>query len=306
MRVAITGASGFLGAHLVAELSGRGHSTLRVRREASGGLVPPGEQERADALVHLAFPTDAAARRAKPLATLRAVVLGAADALAIAEQLSATHVLLASTGKVYGFPGALPITDHATPRPTTQLGELKLLAEGVLASGARGAGLGATTLRIFNAYGPGQDERFLVPTVLAGIARGELSLGELDHARDWIHASDVARAVACALGSPPPAGHARVWNVASGESHSVRDMLDLLRRAGARVPEPVVASSKLRAREAPEERAAAESLRALGWSPRVALDEGLADLLVQRGLAADLVSQPPSLPTAPAPLGCAP
>ena len=80
MRVAITGASGFLGAHLVAELTGRGHSTLRVRREVTGGLAPPGRDERADALVHLAFPTDAAARRASakakgPLAVIAVVVI---------------------------------------------------------------------------------------------------------------------------------------------------------------------------------------------------------------------------------------
>jgi GDP-4-dehydro-6-deoxy-D-mannose reductase len=283
MRVAVTGAGGFLGAHVVAELEAGGRSILRVRRDAGGDLVPPPAGERADALVHLGFPTDAAERRARPVATLRAAVRGAADAVAIAERLGATHLVLASTGKVYGWPEARTIADGAPARPTTQLGELKLLAEGIFASAARGAGLGATALRIFNAYGPGQREPFLVPTVLAGIARGELSLGELDHARDWIHAADVARAFACALGAPAPAGQARAWNVASGEAHSVRGILDRLRRAGATVPEPAVDPGKLRAREAPEERAGCEGLRALGWCPRVSIDEGLADLLARGG-----------------------
>ena len=105
MRVAITGAGGFLGAHLVAELEAAGHTTVRVRRDAGGDLVPPGDGERADALVHLAFPTDPDDRRARPVATLRAVARGAADALAIAERLGAAHVVLGSTGKVYGWPG---------------------------------------------------------------------------------------------------------------------------------------------------------------------------------------------------------
>jgi GDP-4-dehydro-6-deoxy-D-mannose reductase len=303
MRVAITGASGFLGAHLVAELEAGGHEALRVRRDGAGDLVSVPGSERADALVHLAFPTDAAERRARPVATLRAVVRGAADAVAIAERLGATQLVLASTGKVYGWPEALPIADGAPARPTTQLGELKLLAEGIFASAAHGAGLGATALRIFNAYGPGQHEGFLVPTVLAGIARGELSLGELDHARDWIHVTDVARAVACALGAPAPAGQARAWNVASGEAHSVRGILEHLRRAGATVPEPVVASSKLRAREAPVERARCEGLRALGWWPRVALEEGLAELLERGDRGAAVAAR--SL-AAPAPLRCSP
>ena len=288
MRVAITGAGGFLGAHLAAEIEASGSTTLRVRRDAGGDLVPPGEGARADALVHLAFPTDAAERRARPVATLSAVVRGAADAILAAERLGASHLVLASTGKVYGWPAALPITDEAPARPTTQLGELKLLAEGIFASAARGAGLGATALRIFNAYGPGQQEPFLVPTVLAGIARGALSLGELDHRRDWIHVSDVTRAILAALGAPAAIGQARAFNVGSGEARSVRDILDLLGRAGATVPEPVVAPSKLRAREAPEERASCEGLRALGWAPRVALADGLADLLRRATLAGHL------------------
>jgi nucleoside-diphosphate-sugar epimerase len=286
MRVAITGAGGFLGAHLVAELEASGHATLRVRRDAGSDLVPPGDGERADALVHLAFPTDPADRHARPAATLRAVARGAADAVVLAERLGASHLVLASTGKVYGWPEALPIADDAPARPTTQLGELKLVAEGIFAAAARSAGLGATSLRIFNVYGPGQRGPFLVPTVLAGLAGGALSLGELDHRRDWIHAADVARAITVVLGAPAAIGEARTFNVGSGEARSARDILDLLRRAGAAIPPPAFDPAKLRAREPAEERAAAEGLRALGWSPRVALADGLTALLGRATLAA--------------------
>jgi nucleoside-diphosphate-sugar epimerase len=279
MRVAITGAGGFLGAYLAAEIEASGGTVLRVRRDAAGGLVLPDDGARANALVHLAFPTDAADRRARPAATLGAVARGAADAVLVAERLGAAHVVLASTGKVYGFPDALPIADDAPTRPSTQLGELKLVAEGIFSAAARSVGLGATSLRIFNAYGPGQPETFLVPTVLAGIARGALSLGELDHRRDWIHASDVARAFTAVLGDPAAIGQARALNVGSGEARSARELLDLLRRAGATIPPPAVAPAKLRVREPVEERAAAEGLRALGWAPRVALAYGLTDLL---------------------------
>jgi len=279
MRVAITGASGFFGTHLVAELEERGHTILRVLRDPAGDLAVPDEGERAEALVHLAFPTDARGRRAHPIATLGAVVRNAADAAAIAERLGATHLVLASTGKVFGAPTALPLADDATAHPTTQLGELKLLAEGIFGAAARAGQLGATALRVFNAYGPGQPASFLVPTLLAGIDRGALSLGELDHARDWIHVTDVARAFACALEAAASPGEVRAWSVGSGKARSVRDLLDVLRRAGATVPEPTFDASKLRPREAPEERASCEGLRAHGWAPRVALEAALAELL---------------------------
>ncbi len=284
MRVAITGAGGFLGAHVVAHLAARGHAILGVPRDPAGDLIAPDASARADAFVHLGFPTEAAERRAQPIATLRAVVRGAAEAVTLAVRLGARHLVLASTGKVYGRPDAPTILDTTPARPTTQLGELKLLAEGIFATAARSAGLSATTLRIFNAYGPGQPASFLLPTVLAGLARGALGLGELDHARDWVHVDDVARAFGTAIRTPGPAGEVRAWNVASGEARSVRAILERLRHLGAVVPTPTVDASKLRSREAPEERAACEGLRAAGWSPEVALDDGLRDLLVRHGL----------------------
>jgi nucleoside-diphosphate-sugar epimerase len=281
MRVAVTGAGGFLGAHVVTELETNGHSVLRIRRDVVGDLVAPGSGERASALVHLAFPTDAAERRARPAATLRAVARHAAEAVMIAEQVGATQLLLASSGKVYGGPARLPIEDGSKAEPTTQLGELKRLAEEIFASAARSLGFGATVLRIFNAYGPGQPPSFLVPTVLHGITQGALTLGELDHARDWIHSTDVARAFACALDSPAAAREVRAWNVATGHAYTVRDILERLRRVGATVPEPTIEVEKLRRHEVPEERASCEGLRSRGWSPRVSLDQGLADLLAE-------------------------
>jgi len=168
MRVAITGASGFIGTHLVTALGARGHTAVPVKREAAGELVSPHEGERAEALVHLAFPTDAGARRADPVATLQAVVRGAAKAVAIAEQLGASHLVLASTGKVFGSPDRLPIADDDHAQPTTQLGLLKRLAEEIFACAARRSEVGVTSLRIFNAYGPGQTGAFLIPAITDG------------------------------------------------------------------------------------------------------------------------------------------
>jgi len=279
MRVAITGASGFIGTHLVTALGARGHTAVPVKREAAGELVSPHEGERAEALVHLAFPTDAGARRADPVATLQAVVRGAAKAVAIAEQLGASHLVLASTGKVFGSPDRLPIADDDHAQPTTQLGLLKRLAEEIFACAARRSEVGVTSLRIFNAYGPGQTGAFLIPAIPDGIARGELNLGELEHARDWIHVTDVAHAFTSALEVPAPRAHVRTWNVGSGEAHSARQILALLRIAGAAVPAPRVDPQKLRAREAVEERARCDGLRALGWLPRMPLDQGLSELL---------------------------
>jgi UDP-glucose 4-epimerase len=284
MRVAVTGARGFLGRHLLAVLRASGDTVVPIGRDDQGHLVSP-RAERADALVHLAFATNPVERRSQPLETLLSIVRGTTDAIEIARELGAAHLLLASSGKVYGWPDALPIADGSPTRPTTQLGELKLLAEGIFSLAARTTGVSATLLRVFNAYGAEQPAWFLLPTLLEGVSRGELVLGELDHARDWVHVTDVARAFVTALRTPPEAGAVRAWNVASGEAHSARDLVDLLRRAGLHVPTPQIDPARLRTREAPVERAACEGLRGAGWTPQVALEAGIAGLVTASGVA---------------------
>lgn len=280
MRIAVSGAGGFVGRHLVGLLEAGGHEVLPIARGDEGELLPPHPDERADAIVHLAFPTAPSVRRARPVETLGRVVQAAASVVSFAESLGARQLVLASTGKVYGHLTSLPIFDSAKPQPTTLLGELKLVAENVVAAGTRALPtLGATSLRIFNAYGPGQSGGFLVPTLLAGLQQGELVLGELEHGRDWVHVRDVVSAVACVLEHPGDSGSHRVFNVGTGRATTVRRMLEILRAAGVAVPEPQVDPNRLRSREADEERAASEGLRALGWRPEVTLEQGLLELL---------------------------
>jgi len=252
MRVAVTGASGFIGRALTLHLEQRGDAVLALRRERDGFASPIGAHP--DALVHLAFATDAATRRADPEA---ATAQAERDVLA-AFAIASAHVILASSGKAYA--------------PATELGRIKLACEEVARAAARSSRKRLTILRIFNVYGPGQPQGFLFPTLAAGLASGRLVLGELDHARDWIHVRDVASAVAAALATPPER-EPRVLDVGTGRATTVREILRMIG-----VPPPETAVDPARTTEPSSERAAIEPLRALGWAPRVTLEEGVAEL----------------------------
>lgn len=276
-RVAITGAGGFIGRELARALDQAGAAALPVAREASGPLRAP--DGGADVLVHLAFPTSPDARRRDPLSAWDGVMSDSIEVVRVAARIGARRVVVASSGKVYGAGAGAPIGDDDPARPTTQLGRLKLAAEAVVLAGCAAAGVEATILRIFNVYGPGQPAGFFFPALIEGLATGRLLLGELDHGRDWVHVRDVASAIVAAIDAEGAA--ARVLNVATGRATTVREILGIVRALGRAVPEPEVLAERLREREAPIERADAAGLRALGWAPRTALEQGVAELLDQ-------------------------
>ena len=142
----------------------------------------------------------------------------------------ARHVVLASSGKVYE-PGEGAIAEERPTRPETPLGRLKLLQERNLGATASRGEFGVTALRIFNAYGPGQANGFLVPHLMSGWGGPEpIPVGELAHQRDWVHVDDVSQAVLRALEHPPKAGRLRALNVGTGRSYAVSDIAEELAR----------------------------------------------------------------------------
>jgi GDP-6-deoxy-D-talose 4-dehydrogenase len=275
-RIAVTGAGGFVGGYLLRVLAVRGTKAVPVARGPGGSFVQPDGE--ADALVHLSFPTSAAARRADPASAFRQAVAGAAQIVDVASALGARHIVVASSGKVFGAGAAPPIGDDEPPRPSTELGRLKLAVEAVVCAGAAAIGARVTLLRIFNAYGPGQPAGFFFPSLLEGLSTGRLRLGELEHGRDWVHVRDVACAITTVLEQPPAEG-SRALNVGTGKATTVRQILERIRLSGRELPEIEPVAGVSRAGEAGVECGDPAGLRALGWEASTSLESGLEELL---------------------------
>ena len=286
MNVAVTGAAGFLGRRLTALLEEeRGWAPLPLTRSEADvtdldALRRCCRDAAIDALVHLAFPV-ADRDRTGTLGPFRDAAVGTANVLALAGERGVAHVVLASSGKVYGWPRVLPIPETHPLAPTTGLGHLKRLQEALMTTAGRGGAPFATTmLRLFNVYGPGQRAGFLVPHLLRGLREeGErLRLGELAHRRDWIHLDDACRAVLAALAAPPDRGEPRALNVGSGDSTSIRELVGHFEDASGRALVIETEPGRTRPDEPPEERADTSRLRALGWRARVDLAAGIRRL----------------------------
>ena len=236
MRILITGATGFLGRHLLSQLAPH-HELVALSRRAPGpeleglarwvpcdlssldvSVLPP----RVDAVVHLAqshryreFPEGAE--------DMYGVNVGSTFALLeYARAAAAGTFVLASTGGVYRR-SARPVKEGDALQPTSFYFRSKLAAE-MLAEGYAEY-MRTLALRFFFIYGPGQ-RRMLIPTLAAKVAAREEIVIEGDPGVriNPIYVEDAARVFAPALESPV----AGTLNVAGEEDISLSELVELL------------------------------------------------------------------------------
>jgi nucleoside-diphosphate-sugar epimerase len=292
VRIAVTGAAGFIGAHVVKRLREAGDEPLALVRKGSSATPVAGppvhaldlgdgdalrrwlEAHRPDAVVHLAWyarPQDYlvspenAASLAMTTDLARAVFAsGCRKLVGIGTCLEyAASDRLVVEGNPVG-----PLSPYARAKHEAFLRASELAAR---------AGAELAWARVFHLFGPGEDPSRLVPTVAASLARGEpIDVTAGEQIRDYMHVADVAAGIAC-LARPGAAG---VYNVCSGTARPLRELLlavghlkgraDLI-RFGARPYAP---------NEAMFLAGRSDRLRGLGWSPSFpTLEAGLADAL---------------------------
>ena len=309
MRILVTGASGFVGNRLVGRLrSGFGAEIEVVGWDRTPHAQSiPGVAWRSVDLTDAAA-VDAAIRAERPdrvfhLAGLSSVkqAEGAASqacevnvggtvalARALNDHAAGAALIFASSGAVYGaaFASAEPLTEQAAVRPLDAYGRSKLAAEIVLQD-MLSERCPVIALRLLNHSGPGQDERFVVPSFAAQIARIEkgltpasLSVGNLDVERDFLDVDDVIDAYLAALTMADQANGFQTYNVASGRPRGIGSILDRL--IGLSTASPVVerAGARLRPGEIATTRCDISAFQArTGWQPRRNFDDTIVAIL---------------------------
>jgi UDP-glucose 4-epimerase len=301
MRVLVTGATGYLGRAVVAELLAAGHevSALVRRRPVVGADVEPHHGDvldegaaaaavrGVDAVVHLAGLSAVRESVQQPGRFYRINVGGTATVLeALAAAAAAGEArprfVLASTGAVYGTPRRQPIREDAHPDPKSPYAATKLAAEELLGWAVSDRRFAAASLRIFNAAGAidrhGEPDDTRIFTRVLAAAAGNIPHvevhGDGSAVRDYVHIKDIARAFRTVLDTLTLGRH-EVYNVGATPA-SVADIIDVARQVTGRsirvVHRPANAS------EPPELRANTAKLRSLGWQPQhSALDQLIRD-----------------------------
>jgi GDP-4-dehydro-6-deoxy-D-mannose reductase len=297
MRVVVTGAEGFVGPHLVEHLTACGDAVLALRgpgREPADQTVDvlDGVALRAaiesfapDALVNLAGVSSVSQSHAMPLETFRVNLLGVVN-ICDAMRISAprARLLLVGSGEMYGAVRSGTRAAESDPlEPTSPYAAAKLGAEVAALAFRRSSGLDVVAARPFNHLGRGQRADFSVPSfarqleaVRAGRSPGVLSVGNLGSVRDFSHVRDVVAAYRLLL-ERGVSGEA--YNVCSGEGRTMRSIVEELIAVSGVEARIELDPERVRPIDIPSLVGDPSRLRALGWKPRHAIREALADVL---------------------------
>jgi len=281
--VLVTGPNGFVGRHLRDTLD---DAFVPFEGDVLDSAAVAGavRDVRPEAVVHLAAESSVAGSWADAPRAWSVNVVGTVNVLeAVRRERPEARVLVPSTGEVYGQASRLPTPEDEPVSPVSPYAATKAAAELACAQAAHGSGLDVVVARAFNHEGPGRDERFAVGSWTQQIARleaeggGTLLVGDLTAERDLTDVRDVCRAYELLL---QPSVEAGTYNVASGKSVAMREVLDLLLRLADAPVTVEQDEGRLRPSEIRQMCGDASRLRAAtNWRPEISLERTLADSL---------------------------
>jgi len=247
MNFLITGAAGFLGSSLANQLAREGHQVRGIDDLSTGdpqALVPDVHFTRGDVsdrpklwtlLQEVDVVYHLAARVSVPESVLyprdyNTVNVGGTVALMEAmRDVGVRRVVLASSGAVYGDLGVQTLTESITPNPRSPYAVSKLAAEYYVRTIGGLWGIETVSLRIFNAYGPGQhlpaSHPPVVPHYLKQALRGGtlIAHGDGSQTRDYVYVDDVISALVAAATAHNIDG--QIINVGSGVETTISDLI---------------------------------------------------------------------------------
>jgi len=188
------------------------------------------------------------------------------------------RVVFISSGAVYGQQPVQPLRETATPDPGSPYAVSKLASEYYVRTIGRLWGIDTVSLRVFNAYGPGQNLPVSHPPVIAGFLRHAVRGGTIivhsdgKQTRDYVYVDDVVRAMITAATVPGING--LVINVGSGAEISVRQVIHFIQQLTNSNAEVIYnpRSDPGVARMCADLTLAREKL---GYWPQISLEEGL-------------------------------
>lgn len=295
-RVLITGGAGFIGSHLVRYFAGQAEVTVlddlrsgyarnldavdcRFVRGSILDAKALGEaMAGAEEVYHLAAMISVPESVAKPAECAELNTEGTRCVLDAAVAAGARKVVLASSAAIYGDNPTVPKLESMSPEPKSPYAETKLAGERLLEAYRQTHGIGTTSLRFFNVFGPRQDPRSAyaaaVPIFIAKALRDEpIGIhGDGGQTRDFIHVTDIVGALAFAGASADMAG---TFNVGYGRSQSILELAqEILRLTGSKSR---IEHLPPRDGDVRHSLASTERLLAAGWKPASSVSAGLAE-----------------------------
>ena len=308
LKALITGISGFVGSHLTEylleatdwEVAGTVFGPYGNIASLCGQLeLYPAElsrldvmtfilkQAQPDVIFHLAAQPLVSASRRDPWGTLETNVRMQLNVLeGVARVKPTCQVLVVGSSEEYGLVSSedLPIDEETPLRPLSAYALSKVTQDLMGLQYALTHKLHIVRVRPFNHIGPRQRPGFVAPDLASQIAAAELGqqppvlqVGNLEARRDFSDVRDVVRAYVMLLTHGEPGN---VYNVGSGVSHSVQELLDGLLAMSRVSIEVVQDPQRMRPSDVPEVVCDASRIQKhTGWQPEISFEQSLQDIL---------------------------
>jgi UDP-glucose 4-epimerase len=250
MNFLITGAAGFLGSALANRLAREGHQVRGLDDLSTGDpqslspdvLFTRGDVndrpklwtllQEVDCVYHLAARVLVAESVLYPREYSAVNVGGTVSLMEAMRDVGVRRVVLVSSGAVYGDQGVQPLDEGAPPNPHSPYAVSKLSAEYYVRTIGNLWAIETVSLRVFNAYGPGQhlppSHAPVIPNFIRQAVRGGTLVVHSDgnQTRDYVFVDDVVNALVAAATAQKV--NRLVINVGSGEETSVRDLAKMV------------------------------------------------------------------------------
>lgn len=299
-RVLVTGASGFIGAHLTRALVGYGAQVAVLLRPTASlhkllpllehiqvlraDLCDPQSLLRAVAEIrpryafHMAAFTNVSRDRSNDELALAVNLTGTVRLLNALADVNVTRIVNSGSCEEYGDMPP-PITEVAAPRPVSPYSVSKAAATMWCEMAYRTRGVPVVTMRPFLSYGPEQEAVRLIPqAILAALQDREFPMTLGEQTREFTYVDDIVDGYLRAALVPGIDGE--IFNLSSGEETSVRAAVDLIFRLAGSRGRPLFGALPYRSAELWRSCGDASKARDhLGWRPRTPFAEGIASVI---------------------------
>lgn len=301
-KILITGATGFIGSHLVELCVEAGYEVVAFDRyniNNSWGWLENSKcindveiilgdirdfdsvlkaMKGCSSVIHLAALIGIPYSYVSPLAYIRTNMEGTYNVLESAKLLDLEQVLITSTSETYGTAQYVPIDEKHPLVGQSPYSASKISADQLAISYYKSFNLPLKIVRPFNTYGPRQSARAIIPTIISQIASGanEIKLGNLTPTRDLTFVKDTCSGFYEIYKSDRLFGE--TTNIGMNDEISMGDLVILITKIMNREVEILQNESRIRPGKSEVERLFCDNKKIIeftNWSPKYTLKEGL-------------------------------